>query len=192
MRPIVNSLCFLCILLTPHFLSKPHIVWRHDPIRLPTWNDHRRILNDLSKDPYLKTLAFLESSSGKLLNHRKISRGSHKGTSAVGFWGMMPLTIKDMVIRYKPLKSKYSHLINANTDLKEISSIVLANPDLHKDAVLFYKKLVFKSTDCPKRRVYAWKYGIEGALNASIETIMKDPYVVNFFTIQDINNLNGP
>lgn len=185
MSRIASSLVFLLVLSFPLSISKvsfARFVWRETPKEM-TWDDHKHILRQLSSDVYLKKLAFLESSYGRLNRHRTVVRGIHSGTSAVGFWGIMPLTAKDLILRYSRLRQKYGHLIDENTPLNRISYMILSNPELHKDLVLFYRELIYKAIECEKRRVYAWKYGINGAMMADAYAVENDPYVVRFFSL---------
>jgi hypothetical protein len=47
-----------------------------------------------SLDKFLSIIRFLESSDGKNIKHRMILSGIHKGTAAIGDYGLMPNTIK--------------------------------------------------------------------------------------------------
>lgn len=49
---------------------------------------------------FLKKIAALESSSGKNMNHPEMKSGMHSGTSAVGEYGLMPVTAKDLDKQY--------------------------------------------------------------------------------------------
>lgn len=154
MSRIASSLVFLLVLSFPLSISKAsfaRLVWRETPKEM-TWDDHKHILRQLSSDVYLKKLAFLESSYGKLNRHRTVVRGIHSGTSAIGFWGIMPLTAKDLILRYSRLRQKYGHLIDENTPLNRISYMILSNPELHKDLVLFYRELIYKAIECEKKK----------------------------------------
>ena len=49
---------------------------------------------------FLKKIAELESDSGQNMNHREMKHGMHSGTSAVGEYGIMPVTARDLDKQY--------------------------------------------------------------------------------------------
>ena len=50
---------------------------------------------------FLQKTSQIESSGGKRLNHPEIQSGIHSGDSAVGQYGLMPDTIKELLNRTK-------------------------------------------------------------------------------------------
>jgi hypothetical protein len=66
------------------------------------YNDPRDYKNEQLKK-FLKKISMIESSGGKNLNHPEITdpESIHYGTSAVGEYGLMPLTAKDLDRKYR-------------------------------------------------------------------------------------------
>jgi hypothetical protein len=48
----------------------------------------------LQVQEFLKKMGIIESNSGTNIEHKEMNSGIHKGSSAVGEYGMMPLTAK--------------------------------------------------------------------------------------------------
>lgn len=49
---------------------------------------------------FLRKISILESSGGENTNHPEMKEGMHAGTSAVGQYGLMPLTAQDLDRQY--------------------------------------------------------------------------------------------
>lgn len=59
------------------------------------YSDPREFKADQVQE-FLKKIAALESSSGQNTNHHVMQTGIHAGTSAVGDYGLMPLTAQEI------------------------------------------------------------------------------------------------
>lgn len=140
----------------------------------------QKLVQDLQSDPFFQIVAFLESSEGKLLNHKKIKYGIHQGTSAIGAYGLMPVTIKDYVLRNKTLYKKYSHLINENTDFETVKNISAIHYELYKDVLTAYKKDLDRRFDNLEQKLYAWKHGMNKAALATEDEILEDEYLIRY------------
>ena len=125
----------------------------------------------------MRAIAFIESSSGTNFNHPVVKSGMHAGHQAAGKYGLMPLTIKDIILKNSHLKSHYQKL--ANLKPKDITKIINRNEKLDKYLAMFlWKKL--RTEFGPRRSAYAWYHGPSKARVASLETIMNSEYVKKF------------
>lgn len=55
----------------------------------------------MNKKEFLDAIRQIESSGGKDIDHDIIKHGLHKGSSAIGEYGLMPNTIKEFINRRK-------------------------------------------------------------------------------------------
>lgn len=70
-----------------------------NPKQVQEYRDPRDYKSEAVQD-FLAKLAALESSSGQNMNHPEMKHGMHSGTSAVGEYGLMPVTAKDLDKQY--------------------------------------------------------------------------------------------
>jgi len=126
-----------------------------------------------STDHEMRVIAKLESSSGKNLNHPVVKTGMHKGHQAAGRYGLMPLTIKDIVDRSPTLKTKYGYLLDLAPS--EITEEINRDGELDKTlATHLWTKL--RKTRCPNTAAFAWYHGP----HASVKNMKLSPYVIKF------------
>jgi hypothetical protein len=115
---------------------------------------------------FLEKISQIESSGGKDLDHREMTHGMHKGTAAVGNYGLMPLTAKDQAGgELKGLSAK------------EIQTKLEADPELSKRlAETLASKLLNKNSE--EKSAYKWLHGQYS--NPSEEQLKKSDYVRKF------------
>lgn len=53
-------------------------------------------MDDKKVNNFLQNIGQIESANGKYTNHKQLDHGMHKGTSAYGTYGLMPLTISEL------------------------------------------------------------------------------------------------
>lgn len=106
---------------------------------------------------FLKTISMNESSGGKNLNHAKIKSGIHSGDAAVGQYGLMPNTIKEMVNRMgkdHPL-SYYSKMDN-----KKLAQNLKKNPKHEEEIGNFMANHLYdKFGGDENKMAYSWFQG---------------------------------
>lgn len=129
------------------------------------YKDPRDYKND-QVEKFLKKISMLESSGGKNTKHRVITdpESIHYGTSAVGEYGLMPVTAKDLDRKYH---------INELEDLDkfEVQERLKQDPELTKRiAETLASQLLLKAPQ--EKAAYLWEQGInkkpdENELNES-------------------------
>jgi hypothetical protein len=125
----------------------------------------------------LGVIAQLESSSGKNLNHPVVESGMHKGHRASGRYGLMPLTVRDLVSKNRPLREKYGYLLSLSH--YEVTEEINTNKEMDKDIALFFWKQLRKAFG-PRRSAYAWYFGPAKAKTVEQSQMEQTPYVVKF------------
>lgn len=78
-----------------------------------------------NRDSFLKAIAMNESSGGKNTNHAEMKSGIHAGTSALGTYGLMPNTIREMANR---MDGDHPMKMYAGMENHQISQSMKKNP----------------------------------------------------------------
>jgi len=122
-------------------------------------------------NPELWSIAQIESSGGKNLNHKTLESGIHKGQTAGGAWGMMPKTTAYVMKMSKKLQQKYPELakdtqdINSNHD--KITEMLNKDPKMAFElAKTLHNHLRSIYKGDPNKTLHSWHYGINGTNNA--------------------------
>ncbi len=121
---------------------------------------------DQKRDVDLNAIAQVESRGGKDTKHKTITTGLNAGSSAVGRYGLMPLTIKDLVSK-EPALNKYKGVLKQSDS--EIHSLAAKHPTFEKDvASAYYDKLNNAFNGDINNIAHAWLNGKAGT-NRAIE-----------------------
>lgn len=136
------------------------------------------VKSDLSKpfgeneqDDFLNAIQGVESNFGQNTNHQPLKNGLQAGTAAIGNYGLMPNTIKDVVGKignpgtrlgkYLTNQADYSDIKNAvDVPDDELKNTVESNPVLQNQlARLLAKDVALKNNNDPQRMSYSWNMG---------------------------------
>jgi len=96
--------------------------------------------------------------------HAWMKTGTNEGERAIGPYGFMPSTIKDLVSKDKNLKAKYSAILNipfGDYKQKELEKFVNTHPKINEDLADFYIDEVIRITgdNSIEGISQAWLYG---------------------------------
>lgn len=111
----------------------------------------------------LAAISFNETSGGLNMNHRVMRHGMHRGDRAGGRFGLMPLTVRDLISKNDVLR-KYQPLLGKTNE--EISEAVTNDPQMDFDIAITHWKKLRKSMG-PRRAAYGWLHGLTAAARAS-------------------------
>lgn len=118
----------------------------------------------VDKKRMLAAIEQVESRGGQDTNHAMVNTGLNAGHKAVGRYGLMPITIKDMVAKTPSLKD-HAHV--ANMDHDQIHEYMSANPELEdKVASAYYDKLYRNFGDDHAAIGHSWLNGVRGTYKA--------------------------
>lgn len=109
----------------------------------------------------------IESSGGKDMSHDPMTQGIHKGTSAIGTYGLMPNTIDE-----------FSNRLPEDETLQELSKLtpedmkrtLEADPELERKAAKPIMKFMLNKFEDPALANHAYQYGH----NLSKERVMDE------------------
>lgn len=117
---------------------------------------------DSDRGLFLSDMAAIESSSGNNTNHKMMDTGMHTGQKAVGSFGLMPKTVKDMAKRMDKtgeIPGVLRALVNSDLPEQEVADIVAADPELEMSvAEKLYNHIATNLKD-PEHQNLAWEYG---------------------------------
>lgn len=115
------------------------------------------------KEQFLRLMALIESSGGKNFKHKQIKDPSsiHTGDSAMGTYGFMPNTVKELINRRRKRGTITPDLQELDAlDSKEMKKRIEGNPELEKElADQMYNHLRNKTIDNEDEMAHAWQFG---------------------------------
>ncbi len=128
---------------------------------------------------FLGNIAQIESAGGKYTNHPVMQHGIHKGDSAIGTYGLMPNTVKELAVNSPIPQVKQLALLSP----QQIHQVVSQNPTLerHLAEQLGTKVLANQGGD-ELRAAYAWNQGHNlPPEKITDDRLMSSPYVQKYF-----------
>lgn len=126
---------------------------------------------------FLKLIKAMESSGGKDTGHATIEQGMHKGDAAVGEYGLMPNTVKEMAKKKQvgPSDDVITKLPNS-----EVSQVLKENPQLAEQyAKMLATKLMNKTQNDPVLGMTGWLHGHNMPLKSIEEKAQQNPEYVD-------------
>lgn len=127
----------------------------------------------------LKLIKQIESSNGQDLDHPMVQHGLQAGTTAVGSYGLMPNTVKEVLHRMKMAKEQIPPELKQQDHVAEA---LTAKPELED---LIANKLMNHILSKPEidddKAAYMWNMGHNRRpADISPETLDANPYVGKF------------
>lgn len=159
--------------------------------------------SDRLDEPFLNSIREIESSKGVNLDHIPMESGIHKGQAAIGEFGLMPNTIRELAARLRRRDPKLQldpsfqgdpeiqqwevpSEENATTDAK-LSAAFADSPDLQRRTARYMGRLLESRADGNlEKMAYGYNMGHNKKLSElPIETITSNPYVSKFKALQE-------
>ena len=114
----------------------------------------------------LRAIAQVESNNGRNTNHATVNRGLNAGNSAIGKYGIMSVTAKDILGKSKNLSAKYPDAVNM--DDNQLHDYASKNPSFQDDIADRYYSRISRElgSEDPKIIAHSWLNGIQGTKNA--------------------------
>ena len=118
-------------------------------------------MDEEKKRQFLDMMSQLESSGGINTKHREISSGIHKGQRAVGNYGLMPNTIREMYKRMgKDADPRLKEIVDNSQDDQMLANSIAADPELENVvAGKLYDRVNERFGGDQEKMNYAWQYG---------------------------------
>jgi len=146
-------------------------------------------------DDYLDKIKMIESSGGKDISHPVMEAGIHAGQAAMGNYGIMPETARDLARKVVRAKTTLGESVQGQGGLKEVAQLaklsdealqqaILNNPKLERKlARLLAQEVHLKQGGDPERAAYAWTMG-SNLGQIPQEKLESHPYVAKFRKLQ--------
>ena len=105
----------------------------------------------------LQAISVVESHAGQDIDHKVLKHGANKGLSAIGFFGLLPTTIVD-IIQKTPSLSKYASI--SHIRLEDVAQYMDDHPELEfRVARELYVKLHKRYHGDLSKVFYCWLNG---------------------------------
>lgn len=110
---------------------------------------------------FLKTISQLESSGGKDMDHPEVREGIQAGTSAIGQYGLMPNTVKEIINKRRQNGSMTSQLQDLDgMNPHEMKAYIEANPEVEDElAQSLAMKVLRNHMGDEDKAAFAWHQG---------------------------------
>lgn len=145
---------------------------------------------DKPEDRFLWSIMQLESSGGRNTRHRTIKTGLHAGKHAMGRWGLMPDTVKEITSRaQKAGKSSGALDALASMDHKQMDKFFRQNPTVELTIARKLAQHVLRRQGYnPEKAAYAWNHG-HNLLHDELpsEDVHESDYVKKFLKVNKLN-----
>ena len=138
------------------------------------------------EDKFLHNIMQSESTGGKDINHPSITnkKSKHYGTTAFGYWALMPLTVQEIAGRYARQGGKDPRILKIPQMSKhDVNHWLAKNPDVELELARTLARHVTSRFGNTPKAAYAWKYG-HNQKDISEEKALKDTYIQKF---KDLN-----
>ncbi len=114
----------------------------------------------VDRELFLDAISKVESSGGKNFNHPEMTSGIHTGQSAIGSYGLMPNTVKEIVKRAELQGTATSPMKElVNREPQAIKTELEVNPELEQQLASELAKRVLKKYKDPEMAAYSWNQG---------------------------------
>lgn len=124
---------------------------------------------------FLKLMRYLETSGGKNLDHKPMEEGIHQGDAAVGEYGIMPNTAKEMANRRR-LSGEADDLDKQILGSPNAQDVLSANPQAQERyAQELAKKILQKTQGDLPTAAAGWLYGHNQSAEQMQEALKRDP-----------------
>ena len=112
----------------------------------------------------MRSIADTESSNRDKASHETVMTGLNAGSSAIGRYGMMPITTKELVVK-NPSLNKYKHVLKYSDS--QLADFMHKNPQFQKEvASAHYDRLSKIFNGNLVHIAHAWLNGVQGTKNA--------------------------
>lgn len=142
------------------------------------------------EDRFLWTIMQVESSGGTNTAHKKMTAGIHAGESAMGRWGLMPNTVREMVTRASQSGKSSPALESLGAmDHAQMDKFFKKNPHVELEIARKLARHVMRRQGYNRERAaFAWNQGHNLFGNeVSHEDVHGHPYVASFRKFHRIN-----
>lgn len=133
------------------------------------FDDRERLLKEkldlmnperVQREDFLDTISMIESSGGVNFNHPEIQSGIHEGQRAIGSFGLMPNTVKEIVKRAEMEGSATPVMRSIASESPAVMKDFLEqNPEIEYELAEKLARKVLQKQGDPEKAAYSWFMG---------------------------------
>lgn len=127
-------------------------------------------LGDSDQDKFLQAVQGVESSFGNNTNHKVMEHGIHAGERAVGTYGLMPNTVRELANKISNPDTNLGKQLPYKTDFSDIKALskldgegmseeVANNPELETKLARLLQMDVGARSEGPEDAAFRWNQG---------------------------------
>lgn len=146
--------------------------------------------NNDNINQFLDLIRQIESSGGQNFAHKPITSGIHEGTSAIGSYGLMPNTIKELInrrIQQHAMNKQFQQLQSMNPD--QLKTYLESQPNTIERNIAsdLAQKVLSRSGDDIEKAAYMWNMGHNlSPESITPEKLEQSPYVQKFRNLRGL------
>lgn len=142
---------------------------------------------------FLNRISQIESRGGEDMNHKTINEGIHKGTAAIGRYGLMPNTVNEVLNRMRIRGEMTPELENLKSmDHETMKKSLEANPQLEEMIAEQLAGRVLQRQGDDEKAAYSWHQGHNLTPEAVEEKGYKDDgYVKKYNALKKLTEQRG-
>lgn len=140
---------------------------------------------------FINKIMQIESSGGKDLAHKEMQHGIHEGHRAIGRYGLMPNTVKELINRRRIQGTMTPELQDLDQLSPEEMKVRLeSNPELEQQfAEQLGNKVIRQNVGEEDKAAYSWNMGHNlPSSEITSEKLEQSPYVEKFRKLKGIMN----
>lgn len=121
--------------------------------------EHLDLMNPdkVKRDSFLDIIGQIESSGGKNIDHPVIQNGIQKGDAALGRYGLMPNTVRELMVRRQVAGQQAP--MPVDEDSTDMRSMINQNPQLEQDLANQLAQKVLTRQPNDEMAAYSWNQG---------------------------------
>lgn len=146
-----------------------------------------------AKAKFLRTIAMLESSGGRDIDHKPIESGLQQGQQAIGKYGLLPNTVQELINRRRQSGEIESEIEDLNQlDQGTLRDRLEQNPDLQeKLADQLAERVISRQQGDLDKAAYSWNRGHNLTPDRiSLDKLNSNDYVQKFRNLMNQLNQN--
>jgi len=138
---------------------------------------------------FINKIMQIESSGGRDIQHPEMQHGIHEGHKAIGRYGLMPNTVKELINRRRTQGTMTPELQDLDAmSPEQIKATIESRPDLEDQfAEQLGTKVIRQQGGDEDKAAFSWNQGhnIQPA-NITEEKIKESPYVQKYQKLQGL------
>lgn len=144
------------------------------------------------EDSFLHNMMQIESSGGKNTRHKPSTKGASPGDVAIGRWGLMPDTVREMYNRYKQNWNHPDLKIIGKLNNDQLTQHIKKNPDIELHLARSLANHVLNNNNGDElKAAYSWHHGHNIEPHKITETQLRDENVQKYRTLMEGKKMKG-